>query len=288
MDFFQENILHEFEVKVRGRLGSGAKDGKAVRILNRIIRWTREGPKIEADPRHVEILVKEMGLAESNTVATPGAKTREGTNDQADQQLDKAEGSRYRACVARANYLAQDRPDIAFAVKEACRDMSAPTISSWEKIKRVVRYLRGEPRVVYDYRWQGQEDLTVYVDTDWAGCFKSRKSTSGGAIVRGTHLLKHWSTTQQTIALSSGEAELKGIVKGAAEGMGLQSVGRDLNTELSIHLYTDSSAAMGIVARKGMGRVRHIEVGELWIQDAVKQRKITVSKVKGEENPRTY
>ena len=125
----------------------------------------------------------------------------------------------------------------------------------------------------------------MYVDTDWAGCFKSRKSTSGGAIVRGTHLLKHWSTTQQTIALSSCEAELKGIVKGAAEGMGLQNVGRDLNTELSIHLYTGSSAAMGMVARKGMGRVRHIEVGELWIQDAVKQRKTTVSNVKGDENP---
>ncbi len=98
----------------------------------------------------MEILVKEMGLAESNTVATPGAKTREGKSDQADQQLDKPEGRRYRAYAARANYLAQDRPDIAFAVKEACRDMNAPTTSSWEKIKRVVRYIRGKPRVVYD------------------------------------------------------------------------------------------------------------------------------------------
>ena len=68
--------------------------------------------------------------------------------------------------------------------------------------------------MVYEYRWQGQEDLTVYVDTDWAGCFKTRRSISGGAIMRGTHLLKHWSTTQQTVALSSGEAELKGIVNG--------------------------------------------------------------------------
>ena len=155
--------------------------------------------------------------------------------------------------------------------------MSAPTTASLEKIKRVVRYIRGEPRVVYDYRWQGQEDLTVYVDTDWAGCFKSRKSTSGGAIVRGTHLLKHWSTTQQTTALSSGEAELKGIAKGAAEGLGLQNVGRDLNTELSIHLYTDWSAAMGMVARKGMERVRDIEGGGLCIQDAVKRGMLTVN-----------
>ncbi len=191
----------------------------------------------------------------------------------------------YRSCVARANYLAQYRADIAYAVKEACRDMANPTASSWEKVKRVVRYLKGEPRVVYEYNWQNYEDIIVYVDTDWAGCFKTRKSTSGGAIMRGGHLLKHWSSTQQTIALSSGEAELKGIVKGAAEGLGLQSVGKDLNISYDVHVYTDSSAAMGMVARKGIGRVRHVEVGELWIQDAVKNKVLTVNKVKGEDKP---
>ena len=66
---------------------------------------------------------------------------------------------------------------------------------------------------MYEYNWQNHDDITVYVDTDWAGCFKTRKPTSRGAIIRG-HLLKHWSSTQQTVALSSGEAELKGIVRG--------------------------------------------------------------------------
>ena len=110
-----------------------------------------------------------MGLAEANVVVTPGAKAREGKGEQPEQTLDRAEATRYRACVAKANYLSQDRPDIAFAVKEACRDMAAPTAASWGKVKRVVRYLKGEPRVVYESRWQGQEDLTVFVDTDRAG-----------------------------------------------------------------------------------------------------------------------
>ena len=78
MDFFVEAIQKEFEVKVRGRLGSGAGDGKTVRILNRIIRWTHAGIRVEADPRHVEILTKEMGLNEANVVITPGAKAHEG------------------------------------------------------------------------------------------------------------------------------------------------------------------------------------------------------------------
>ena len=104
--------------------------------------------------------------------------------------------------------------------------------------------------------------ISVYVDTDWAGCFKTRKSTSGGAIVRGGHLLKHWSSTQQTVVLSSGEAELKGIVKGAADGIGMQTIAKYLSVYYDIHLYTDSSAATGMVARKGMGKVRHVEVFE--------------------------
>eukprot|EP00969_Alexandrium_andersonii_P021596 945476-Alexandrium_andersonii.AAC.1 len=53
--------------------------------------------------------------------------------------------------------------------------------------------------------------LRVYVDTDFAGRLRARRSTCGGVCVRGAHAIKHWSTTQTTIALSSGEAELAGI-----------------------------------------------------------------------------
>ena len=102
--------------------------------------------------------------------------------------------------------------------------------------------------------------------------------------MRGGHLLKHWSSTQQTVALSSGEAELKGIVKGAAEGIGMQNIAKDLSIHYDIHLYTDSSAAMGMVARQNV-KVRHIEVSELWIQDAVRNKVLTVNKVKGDDNP---
>ena len=45
-----------------------------MRIFNRIIRWTDAGLRIEADPRHVENLIKEMGLEEANSVKTPGVK----------------------------------------------------------------------------------------------------------------------------------------------------------------------------------------------------------------------
>ena len=76
LDYFQHGIQGEF-VKVRGRLGSGKNDDKCMRILNRIVRWTDAGLRIEADPRHVEILIKEMGLGEANAVKAPGVKDGE-------------------------------------------------------------------------------------------------------------------------------------------------------------------------------------------------------------------
>ena len=97
--------------------------------------------------RDVEILIKETELGEASAVETLGVKDRE-KGEHSEQAFDKAEASMYRSCVARANYLAQYRADIAYAVKEACRDMANPTTSTWEKVKRVVRYLKGEPRVV--------------------------------------------------------------------------------------------------------------------------------------------
>ena len=59
----------------------------------------------------------------------------------------------------------------------------------------------------------------MHVDTDFAGCYVTRKSTSGGVLYRGAHKVKHWSTTQKCITLSSGEAELSGVAKGVAGGL---------------------------------------------------------------------
>ena len=53
----------------------------------------------------------------------------------------------------------------------------------------------------------------------------------------------------------------------------------------SITLFTDSSAARGIIHRAGLGKLRHLETGYLWLQAAVKAKKLQVRKVLGTENP---
>ena len=102
--------------------------------------------------------------------------------------------------------------------------------------------------------------------------------------MQGNRELKSWSATQHAVALSSGEAEYYGMVKGAGNALGRLGVLQDMVTSCPIVLYTDSSAAKGIASRRGLGKVRHIELSELWLQDQVARKKVEVRKIRGEDN----
>ena len=100
----------------------------------------------------------------------------------------------------------------------------------------------------------------------------------------GTHCIKTWSINQQVVATSSGEAEYYGMVKGASNGLGIQGMLLDAGVTLGITLRIDSSAAKGIASRRGLGKVRHIELAELWLQDQVARGKIKIEKIRGDDN----
>ena len=88
----------------------------------------------------------------------------------------------------------------------------------------------------------------------------------------GTHMWKSWSTNQAVIAPSSGEAEYYALVKGTGVSFGVQAFMQEMGVHLegAIELNSDASAAIGISNRVGSGKVRHIEVTQLWLQDQVK------------------
>ena len=101
----------------------------------------------------------------------------------------------------------------------------------------------------------------------------------------GIHCLRHWSSRQPTFALSSGEAELGGLSKGAAQGIGLRSVGNDLGLKYVLNMHTDATAAMGMSRRVGVGKIRHLDTALLWIQDKVRSGDVLLNKVPGPDNP---
>ena len=127
--------------------------------------------------------------------------------------------------------------------------------------------------------------IRAYVDSDWAGCRKTPKSTSGGVLMLGDTAVRGWSTNQAVIALSSGEAEYYAALKGASQALGYQSMLRDIGLETTVTLFSDSSAARGIIHRTGLGKLRHLETGYLWLQAAVAKKRLSVRKVNGAENP---
>ena len=94
-------------------------------------------------------------------------------------------------------------------------------------LKRIGRYLLGHRRLVYTYPWQSASGIDVYSDTDWSGCKRTRRSTSGGCVMIGRHAIRTCSSTQPSVTLSSGEAEFYGLVKAAGAGLGHQSIMRD-------------------------------------------------------------
>ena len=272
--------IYEIKAEFLGPKVEGAQT--EVRVLNRTIRWTDEGLEYEPDQRHSELIIEQMGMANCKAVSIPTCTEVEYNESLRLESglLSEREATLYRAIAARLNYLAQDRVDVQFAAKDAAKHMSKPATLDWLKFKRVARYLAGAPRYVQKYAWQHPKTLVnAYADSDWAGDKVSRKSTSGGLLMIGGHLIKSWSSTQPVIALSSGEAELYALVKAASQAKGLCSLMADFGFETQISVHTDSTAAIGIVHRRGLAKTRHIEVQYLWAQDNVNRKMMKVEKV---------
>ena len=267
-------------------VGSGDNEAREARLLNRVIRVTPEGWEYEADQRHGELIVKGLGLERAKSVNSPGEDLKPWEEDENAIPLNPADATAYRALAARANYLALDRADIQFAAKEVCRGMAQPTRGHLKMLRRLGRYLIGEPRVVWKYQFQNSiSELIVYSDSDWAGCRRTARSTTGGAAVRGAHCLRTWSSTQKFVTLSSAEAELMAAVRAASEAIGLTQLAQSWGLDLSARVFVDSSAALGVVSRKGNGKLRHVRVGNLWVQELAARREVDFVKVRGTENP---
>ena len=285
LDWLESSIAAEYEITLGPRLGPGPGDAKEARALNRVITWHEDRVEYEADPRQAERLLDELGLSGDVTaVATPGVKFSY-QDHVTDVPLEGKLHTPFRGSAARGNYLSADRVDVQYAAKEICRSMSAPTSLSWKALKRLGRFLSGKPRLVYVFRKQTVDSIDIYVDTEWAGCARTRKSTSGGVVMLGRHTIKHWSSTQPSVTLSSGEAEFYGVVRGSGQGLGYQALLKDLGVAAPLRVWTDSSAALGICSRQGLGKFRHLDTHTLWVQQAVRSGRLQRKKVPGERNP---
>ena len=122
--------------------------------------------------------------------------------------------------------------------------MQNPNEGHEKMLKRICRYLKRYPnakRIFTPQVFDGK--LSVYGDSDHAGCAVTRKSTTGMVASMGGHVVKRGSWIESTIALSSGESEYYALVRCSATGLGLQSMYADWNLPVEVEVLSDSSAA---------------------------------------------
>ena len=140
--------------------------------------------------------------------------------------------------------------------------------------------------MVLEYKFQKEpSNIEAMSDANWAADKHTRKSTSGGVIMLGKHYIKSWSKTQSLIALSSAESELYAMVKCASEIFGIKSALSDWGINLTATMKSDASAALGIIQRQGLGKVRHIDCSFLYVQQIAAKKLLALEKIPGTKNP---
>ena len=108
---------------------------------------------------------------------------------------------------------------------------------------------------------------------------EKRRSTSGGVIFHGDPLIGHWSKIQHGPAPSSGEAELNAGSKGLPEVLSIRHFLEQVGIKTYVIHYLDASAAKGTMLRRGAGKIKHLEVRQLWCQHAVERYGVKVVKI---------
>ena len=129
-------------------------------------------------------------------------------------------------------------------------------------------------------------NVKCYCDSNWGGCKTSRKSTSSGMVFLNGCLVLSLCKSQSTIALCSCEAELLAVTHMTAEAIMvcnlcrflLKLEDREVNSDLDFIVYTDSSSAKALAQRRGVGRLKHVDLRHLWVQAYVRQKLIRLKK----------
>ena len=143
--------------------------------------------EIEASRRYIDDILNSLDLVGCNPVPTPMVKehgNRLGQED--DEEIDEDKAAIYRHCVGVIIHLNIDRGDIIFTTRELTSFLKKPTAIAWEMLKRLGRYLAGSKEVVQHITPpDGDPELKVYSDTNWAQCRRTRTSVACGVVQLG-------------------------------------------------------------------------------------------------------
>ncbi|MCO5552214.1 hypothetical protein L7F22_005726 [Adiantum nelumboides] len=201
---------------------------------------------------------------------------------------DPADVTLYQTAVGCLIYVCNTRPDIQFAVSQVGRFIHSPGFKHWQAVKRIC-YLSGTLHLglFYPRGRSAPPDLHAFSDSDWAGCFDTRVSTSGFCFMLGSSCISWLSKKEPTVATSSCEAEYRAVFTATIECVWLRRLMADLGVEQNTTntVYTDSQSALA-VARNPVFHVhtKHIKVHYHYVRERLSAGEISLAYVPTRDN----
>ncbi|CAE7493821.1 unnamed protein product [Symbiodinium natans] len=273
--------------------------GQEVEFLKRRHVWLAQGVLgIYPNPKHVTTLATMLGVVSQKPKETPLPVGGTLPLWSKLEPLDQTSSALYRKAIGILLYVAPDLPFAQFAVNTLSSVCGKPNKGAWQCLRHLANYLYNHADYVWSLESCGKGNgyvvrdrdahvLEVFCDSDWSGNKSTRRSTSAGCLMLNGAPVYSFSRSQACVALSSGEAEYIAMVSGTCDAILIETALRHVMGEpLETHIFTDSSAARGIVSRKGCGRLRHVEGRMLWLQDHIcLHRKATLHAIGTTINP---
>ena len=233
--------------------------------------------------KYVLDLLSEVGLLDCKPADTPIVQNHK-LREYSDHVPTNKE--RYQRLVGKLIYLSHTHLDIAYAVSIVSQFMLCPNEDHMDAVIRILHYLKSSPRKGLMFSQNNHLDIEGYTDADWAGNISDRKSISSYFTFVGGNLVTWRSKKQKVVALSSAEAEFRGIIKGICELLWLKRLLTEIGFAPSseMDLFCDNKAAIEI-ARNPVQHdcTKHVEVDRNFIKQNLEEKIIQFPFVRFED-----
>ncbi|GJW39608.1 putative ribonuclease H-like domain-containing protein [Tanacetum coccineum] len=271
----------EFETLMKGEFEMSAM-GELTFFLGLQVHQRPDGIFI-SQAKYVQEILKKFDLESVRTATTPYEAPKPKSKNEPDSPVNV---HLYRSMIGSLMYLTASRPDIMFAVSACSRNQVTPTTSNLEAVKKIFKYLKGQPKLGLWYPRESPFVLEAYSDSDYAGANKDRKSTTGGCQFLGRRLIS-WQCKKQTIvATSSTEAEYVAAANCCAQVLWIQNQLLDYGYNfMNTKIFIDNQSTICIVKNPVFHqRTKHIEIRHHFIRDANEKKLIQVLKIHTDDN----
>ncbi|KAJ0817027.1 putative RNA-directed DNA polymerase [Helianthus annuus] len=197
-----EDLCKEFEKVMKKKFEMSAL-GEMTLFLGLQVKQSSQGILIHQG-KYVDDVLAKFKFTDAKPAETPMAERPLLTEDEEGESVNQRQ---YRSMIGSLMYLTASRPDIMFAVCNCARYQANPKTSHLIAVKRIFRYLKGRPRFGLWYPRDSNFDLFAFSDSNFGGTDSDRKSTSAGCQFLGDRLISWQCKKQQTVAISTAEAE---------------------------------------------------------------------------------